>query len=52
MGTDIFSYDCIKQCKDNANEDQFLPLEVNIYKLNGNGTRIICTSRQAMSKGF
>ena len=42
----------MQKCKDNANKDQFIPLEIKQHKENGKGTRIICTSSQYMFKGF
>ena len=51
--SDIFPDDFIKKCKDNVNEAINIQIEVKkIHEANGNGTRIICTSRQDKLKGF
>ena len=51
--SDIFPDDFIKKCRDNANEAINIPLGVDKnHKENVYGTRIICTSCQAMQKVF
>ena len=50
--SETFSDAFMQKCKDNANGAQFIPLDMKNIKTDGNGTRIICTSRQDTSKGF
>ena len=48
--SNIFPDDFIRECKKNSNEPQFISSDVkNNIKTNGNGTKFICTSCQAMA---